>query len=838
MANNPVQIVLNNEAFITAPEKGGFGSPSDFFAGRDSEFRNHKKHIRKGLETVRDALKESSFGNVGYARVLLREEALAKSHRPVRTLFRPQSATAVGAGALGEIYYRVSAENVDGMIDVVDSAEEETNWQTDPTGKKVAVASRQRADVGVIESIELPEPGSKRNFDIRQALQWMSSPLTDGRYVVELFEPIPEQITPSDPRYRLFGSLKSLLQQLGMAVDARFPRFSNGRTELVSVRVQSAKSGARLASAEGRSRKELPAPLDLNPERHSAVLDLIASHPLVRKISLPLKLRLAHNAANGRVSQLAYKVTDRLADGRYPKVGVVDAGIADCLAGWVEDRSDFLDSDDLDPDHGTKVAGLLVDARQLNGADIGREADGCVLYDIPLYSTNLFEKYFQRRGFDELLDQLDIEVGEMVERHGVRIFNMSITAESLVEPERYSRFAMRLDEIQRRHDVLFVLSVGNLEVHERRSPWPSKPGAVVDYFAARTAKDGISQPSESVYAVSVGAINPSGLKGHIEGAPTTYTCRGPGLRVGCKPDVVHFGGALPRDGNGKSGLTTLGSDGMTVDDAGTSFAAPLVAKTLASIDAKLEDRLPTHALHALLVHHSTIPDTIAKPRLHELARQFCGFGLPQSSETMLITDDSAITLVFNSAIPRGSSGKAQILRFGFSWPTPLVRPDGACVGQARMTLVYRPPLDPNFGTEFVRVNLDAKLQQRQVQITRKDGNASYRNEIGQAFLPKTAGQGARERELIKHGLKWWPVKKYACDFSGGVGETSDWRVEVDSVTRAEAVFPEEVPFTLVLTISDPEGRRAIFQEMRRTLQARNVQLQDLQASTRIRPRSR
>jgi hypothetical protein len=38
-------------------------------------------------------------------------------------------------------------------------------------------------------------------------------------------------------------------------------------------------------------------------------------------------------------------------------------------------------------------------------------------------------------------------------------------------------------------------------------------------------------------------------------------------------------------------------------------------------------------------------------------------------------------------------------------------------GLVRMTLVYEPPLDPAFGAEFARVNLDASLKQRQTKWT-------------------------------------------------------------------------------------------------------------------------
>lgn len=62
----------------------------------------------------------------------------------------------------------------------------------------------------------------------------------------------------------------------------------------------------------------------------------------------------------------------------------------------------------------------------------------------------------------------------------------------------------------------------------------------------------------------------------------------------------------------------------------------------------------------------------------------------------------------------------------------------ACKGRVSLTLVYDPPVDQAFGTEFVRVNLDAKLQQRQL----RDDRGS------------TKGAGLKRSDLPQpHGLR-------------------------------------------------------------------------------------
>jgi hypothetical protein len=205
---------------------------------------------------------------------------------------------------------------------------------------------------------------------------------------------------------------------------------------------------------------------------------------------------------------------------------------------------------------------------------------------------------------------------------------------------------------------------------------------------------------------------------------------------------------------------------------------------------------------------------------------------------MLETDDHAITMVFESRLTAGER-KPAILRFDFQWPAPLVDPaTRACRGKVRMTLVYDAPIDQAFGTEFVRVNLSAHLRQRQ-PVDRSDGKPSFHDQISQAFLPRTGKLTIPEKSLIDHGLKWWPTKRYDADFGNGVGQSAEWRLEVESVIRAEATFPAEgIPFSLILTIEDETRSSPIFQSVRQALVARRVDMQDIRTAIRVQAQTR
>ena len=59
----------------------------------------------------------------------------------------------------------------------------------------------------------------------------------------------------------------------------------------------------------------------------------------------------------------------------------------------------------------------------------------------------------------------------------------------------------------------------------------------------------------------------------------------------------------------------------------------------------------------------------------------------------------------------------------------------------------------------------------------------------------------------------------------------------DYLTRAGEEMPEEgVPFTAILTISDPKAERPVFNDLRQSLQAIGTRIADIRTAARITPR--
>ncbi len=250
----------------------------------------------------------------------------------------------------------------------------------------------------------------------------------------------------------------------------------------------------------------------------------------------------------------------------------------------------------------------------------------------------------------------------------------------------------------------------------------------------------------------------------------------------------------------------------------------MVAKTLAVLDRQIAGYVPRETLYGLLVHHAEIPSVLNKKELKEISRDFVGFGLPPIAEDIVLYDDSSITLVFNGNF----SHPYHELSFDFTWPKCLTDEDGKCKGDVSMTLVYSPFCDNRFGNEFIRLNLDACL--RQAVVNDVTGDVTYKG------VPKDSLKSSHEEELIKNGMKWWPSKKFNWRFKGR-GLSSSWRIVVESLLRSDVTFPKSgVPFSVILTITDPKKGGLVFNEVRSSLISSGVKITDIRTSNVIRAR--
>ncbi len=838
----PVQIVLNQESFEEVREKNGGGPKKDFFAHNDRDFERHRDKISKQLSSVAEALERRSTGNIGILKLVLRRSAWAKSHRPIRALFKPELTPVVGGGDLGEVFVEVRPQKLTQIRSVVDGAETTTRVKTDPnTGKQVPHPSAARSETGAIERIELYGPSDRRRFSVEEGVSWLANPMTGSAYHVELFDIPPPRAqwdAVDSDRQLLYRSFVEGLQTFGQGLVAERQSTPRQDRAQLSLRIERSPRPVALflqrSTIDRRPSREL-APFDPDIEKHTRLLTFLDNHPLVRRVELPpvitrtiigerLSARSASNTT--QVDASTAKIPEPNSSQAYPRMGIIDGGISGGLDSWVTDRWDTLADDDKSLAHGTFIAGLAVGGNSMNGPEICPEPDGVALVDIAIFPDEnkpVFQNYYPS-GVGDFFDEIDAAVTDASARHSTRIYNLSLNVQHQAEPDQYGYLAARLDTIAEANDAIFFISAGNTASQDTRPEWPADDTqALIALASARN--DGLLMPAESIRSVSVAALNPPGLSTCLPYTPARYSRRGPGLRAGVKPDLAHFGGSGSPQSLFGHGLCSVSPDGTVSDGCGTSYATPLVAKTAATLDHSIEGDVSRETIMALLMHHAQIPKPLTSKALSSTARDLVGYGMPPSCHEILEGNDHEITLVFAHRLRRD-----QQISFAFSWPPSLVTADGKCRGGARLTLVSSPPLDTGFGAEFVRANIEAALQQEHFD---KSGKPAWKGRLEAAYLPGKSESPAIEAERIEHGYKWSPTKVFTKKMRG-LGKSSNWRMFVNYLTRAGETIPNEgVPFTAILTISDPGGTEPVFNEMRAQLARSGVRIEDIRTAARI-----
>ena len=495
-------------------------------------------------------------------------------------------------------------------------------------------------------------------------------------------------------------------------------------------------------------------------------------------------------------------------DDDHPTVGIVDTGIEPDHPGlhpWIAGREDYIADGDRDHDHGTFVAGLAVHAQGFN--DHPR---------FPDMASRLLDVQAMPAGGSMTEDQLLTILEEVLPKHPeVRVWNLSLNRDEPCEDQEFSDIAVALDELQDRYGVTFVIAAGNYNNTPLRG-WP--PDDLGE-------DDRIAPPADSVRALAVGSLahldRPSTKVRREE--PSPFSRRGPGPVSLPKPEVVHYGGNCDAGGTFvQTGVMSTNAQGELAENIGTSFAAPMVATLLANVENALLAPASRNLMKALLIH-SAVFGSSATPA-EEL--RYRGFGVPGDLASVLTCSPWAATLIFETELVPG----LEFERCPFPFPPCLRNSTGAVFGEVLMTAVYEPPLDPTFGAEYCRANVDVSLGTYDIG---KDGKHHHSRKIPPE--PKDINR-LYEKELIQHGFKWSPVKVYRRHIKRGVAG-QDWRLRVTVNHRCEFVSNEPQEFALVITIRDPEQKKPVYDEVVAQMQRIGWTTVDLQIHGRVRTRT-
>lgn len=844
----PIQVFLDTRRFIEREEPQPFtGGSKDFFKGNNRGFAQHKTKIKGRVQAVAEGLRRVNQP-AGFIKVRQREEALAKSHRPLGHLFTPSNRFAlVGTEGIGEMLFQATPAALDRLATIIENKAELAPRivRNERSGEDQERPSGYRSELGGIEDVGLYDATDKVRFSAAEAVRWMLQPNVIGGYIVELFR--PDRSTGLGAVEQLIADFRDGLERLQGGILVRpilppTPTSQFGEPSLALAVQLVWNQQQRLIDlpflVDGRtaeiSEASLTLPMrsarpDFTLSRHTELLAFLGEQGLVRSVELPPILETTPSVTGANLGMAKMQKPAPSVD--YPVVGIIDGGITSkgAIGQWKVGDAGLVPAADRDENHGTFIAGLVSAASALNPTlSETLEPAGCKFYDLDLFPRRELRKSYYP-DIEDLFDTLDEKVKVARRDHGVRVFNLSFSFGPRPSRLAYSVAADRLDRIARSNDVIFVVAAGNLLPIASRPPWPQEPqDAVVMLAGFGTQDQQITSPSEHILGLTVGAVNPHGIPGHVPLMPTTYTRRGPGVGGARKPDLAHYGGA---DG-AQTGLISLLPSGEAVHNAGTSFAAPITAATIATLDQRLAGKATRETLLALPIHRARRPEILDAPALRHVSREFVGFGIAPAADSVLNDEPHSVTLVFSDSLLA-----KQRLEFPFAWPRSLVNANGSCRGRAEVTLSYTPPIDFDRREEAIRVQLEAHLHQEKV---REDtGEVTWETRLNHDAAHVAHAMNKTESFLIKTGLKWSPLKRYHLSMPEGRGASSNWKLSLESLVRAGVVFPGEgVTFTLILTVSDVTGTAPIREEMRADLKSRGFVLADITVAHQVQARQK
>jgi hypothetical protein len=300
-----------------------------------------------------------------------------------------------------------------------------------------------------------------------------------------------------------------------------------------------------------------------------------------------------------------------------------------------------------------------------------------------------------------------------------------------------------------------------------------------------------------------------------------------------KPDLVHYGGSCSTDVSHVAGIRSVSGTG-SAENLGTSFAAPLVSRTLAQIYHQVTPTPSPVLARALLTHHARDPRSGG--RVPDGEENFFGFGLPSAVPYCLECTPHTSTLVFDDVLRPG-----YFLEWDdFPYP-PSLRRSGKYFGEIWMTVAFAPARGARWGTEYCETHIDAHFGVYRTQKSRETGLVKPRPIFVGLVPPEHRNPGLLyESYQVEKLRKWAPVRTYYGDL-GKNGERGDrWRLMLRLLTRhgiedEEAFKPQ--PFSLIITISDPEKKAPVYDEMAQIIRNR-FHSQNLTVRTPARIRAR
>ena len=345
-------------------------------------------------------------------------------------------------------------------------------------------------------------------------------------------------------------------------------------------------------------------------------------------------------------------------------------------------------------------------------------------------------------------DELIINIKEVISKYHdkIKIWNLSLGSQVNIREDSFSDFAMVLDELQNKYNILICKSAGN-------------------YLGKGENK--ICNGADSVLSLVVGSLaNKKAFNDLADiNTPSPFSRIGRAPANIIKPEVVHYGGNCGPSFKDGSGIKTIDDLGNQVDVCGTSFSTPRVTSLIASIQDKLEiDTIDPLLLKALIIHSARVPQEMNKFQEEDIVKMV-GFGIPMNVDSILKEYESKTTLVLRDKIKK----KRYIEILDFPYPENL-SDDQFFNGKITVTLVFKPYLDQEEGIEYCQsdINLEFGTYNQGGEMENILENDGIKKENNKNLLNKTIYSKKiqmSENYLIQYKNKYYPIKKYIVDLN-------------------------------------------------------------------------
>ena len=437
-----------------------------------------------------------------------------------------------------------------------------------------------------------------------------------------------------------------------------------------------------------------------------------------------------------------------------PVIGVIDYPFDKSVpfSDWVEVHnylSPELEPESSDYEHGTAVTSIIVDGPALNpGLD-----DNCGRFRVRHFSAvrgNRFSSFSLMKTIASIV----------ASNPDIHVWNLSLGAEHGIDRNFVSIEAAMLDDLQRRHDILFVISGTNNRFRDHSYPV-------------------IGPPADSINSLVVNSVR-------SDGRPASYTRKGPVLDFYTKPDLSTYGGDA-----GEELRVWAGSGPCLVK--GTSFAAPWISRKASFLIDKLG--LSVQEAKALLI------DSAAGWNTDERYKDLIGYGVvPQDIKKIVTCPEGEIRFILSGQALAYETVTNRI-------PVPQDKA-GKFPYTAKATLCYPSVCNRNNGVDYTEDELDlhfGRLDEEGNKIE-KTINDNRQNEAGSFTGEESARQEFRKWDNVKHVTETLDKRLIA---KSNKAPTPYWGLKLVKTTRLDSPSRNSIPFSVIVTLREIKGENRI-----------------------------